>query len=117
MSCIECLKRFSIFEVGQKLQPDCDLGKGVKDPEHSHPGLALTHTFWLKQIGIFFVFSNSPKNRDYETGLKLDGIYPCKGAFSGQLKMCHHVLNMYRSATVYIRRVRGRGYGITQQRF
>ena len=28
MSCIECLKRFSIFEVGQKLQLDCDLGWG-----------------------------------------------------------------------------------------
>ncbi len=28
MSCIGCLKRFSIFEVGQKLQLDCDLGWG-----------------------------------------------------------------------------------------
>ena len=28
MSCIACLKRFSIFVVGQKLQLDCDLGWG-----------------------------------------------------------------------------------------
>ena len=28
MICMECLKRFSIFEVGQKLQLDCDLGWG-----------------------------------------------------------------------------------------
>ena len=63
MSCMTCLKRFSIFEVGQKLQLDCDLGEGVKDPELSHPGLALTHTHchWLGKIGVFFVFSTSPK--------------------------------------------------------
>ena len=28
MICMACLKRFSIFEVGQKLQLDCDLGWG-----------------------------------------------------------------------------------------
>ena len=40
MSCMECLKRFSIFEVGQKLQLDCDLGWG-KGWRNFHPGLAL----------------------------------------------------------------------------
>ena len=61
MSRMTCLKRFSIFEVAQKLQPNCDLEEGVKDPEHSHPGLALTHTLAVGKIGVFFVFSTSPK--------------------------------------------------------
>ena len=41
MSCIECLKRFSIFEVGQKLQLDCDLGWGKGWRIFPYPGLAL----------------------------------------------------------------------------
>ena len=66
MSCIECLKRFSIFEVGQKLQPDCDLGEGVKDPEHSHPGLALssfTHIVAGKNRRFFRFFKQPGKSR------------------------------------------------------
>ena len=63
MSCMACLKRFSIFEVGQKLQPDCDLGEGVKDPEHSHPGLALTHTLAGKNQRFFRFFKQPGKSR------------------------------------------------------
>ena len=63
MICMDCLKRFSIFEVGQKLQPDCDLGEGVKDPEHSHPGLALTHTLAGKNRRFFGFFKQPEKSR------------------------------------------------------
>ena len=63
MSCIPCLKRFSIFEVGQELQPDCDLGEGVKDPELSHPGLALTHTLAGKNRRFFRFFKQHGKSR------------------------------------------------------
>ena len=63
MICMACLKRFSIFEVGQKLQPNCDLGDGVKDPEHSHPGLALTHTLAGKNRRFFRFFKQPGKSR------------------------------------------------------
>ncbi len=61
MICMACLKRFSIFEVGQKLQLDCDLGWG-KGWRIFHPGLALgsfSHTDWLGKIGVFL---NTPEN-------------------------------------------------------
>ena len=77
MSCIECLKRFSIFEVGQQLQPDCDLGKGVEDLSILIPGCGsrrLSHTDWLGKIlekswknpGKIGIFSNSPLSFSYE---------------------------------------------------
>ena len=39
----------------------------------------LKHTHWLGKISVFFIFSNSPENRDYETGSKVGlgwDIYP-----------------------------------------
>ena len=62
---MELLKRFSIFEVGQKLQPDCDLGAGVKNPEHSHPGLAPTHRLAGGNRRFFKQPGKSQENRGY----------------------------------------------------
>ena len=59
------LKRFSIFEVGQKLQPHCDLGEGVKNPEHSHPGLAPTHRLAGGNRRFFKQPGKSQENRGY----------------------------------------------------
>ena len=62
MSCIGCLKRFSIFEVGQKLQLDCDLGwgKGWRNFPSRAGSREVSHT----QIGwgksAFFL--NTPEN-------------------------------------------------------
>ena len=66
MSCIG----FSIFEVEYKVQPACDSGKGVKDPDafstrKGQVRLSRTQIGWGKSA----FFQTSPKNRDYETGL------------------------------------------------
>ena len=58
-------KRFSIFEVGHKSQPDCDLGEGVKNPEHSHPGLAPTHRLAEKNRHFFKQPGKPQENRGY----------------------------------------------------
>ena len=60
-SSMDCLKRFSIFEVGQKLQLDCDLGwgKGWRNFPSRAGSREVSHTQigWGKSV-----FLNSPEN-------------------------------------------------------
>ena len=61
MICMACLKRFSIFEVGQKLQLDCDLGwgKGWRNFPSRAGSREVSHTQIVGKIGVFL---NSPEN-------------------------------------------------------
>ena len=60
---MELLKRFSIFEVGQKLQLDCDRAGG-RGGGTSHPGLALGKFLTHRLAGENRRFFKQPGNSE-----------------------------------------------------